>query len=39
MYNFEFPENYAIKTDYTIRKLYLLTPIMYLYYVAIGKKK
>lgn len=37
MHNFEFPENYAIKTDGTIRKRYLLTPIMYLYYVAIGK--
>ena len=35
--NFEFPENYAIKNDGTIRKRYLLTPIIYLYYVAMGK--
>lgn len=37
IHNFEFPENYAIKSDGTIRKRYLLTPIVYLYYVAMGK--
>ena len=35
--NFEFPKNYAIKSDGTIRKRYLLTPIIYLYYIAIGE--
>ena len=35
--NFEFPENLAIKPDGTLRTRYLLTPIIYLYYIAVGK--
>ena len=35
--NFEFPENLAIKNDGTFRTRYLLTPIIFLYYIAVGK--
>lgn len=35
--NFEFPENPAIKPDGTLRTRYLLTPIIFLYYIAVGK--
>ena len=35
--NFNFPDNFDIKKDGSLRKRNLLTPIIYLYYIAIGK--
>lgn len=35
--NFCFPDNFTLKQDGTVRKRNLLSPIVYLYYIAIGK--
>lgn len=35
--NLIFPENLCIKSDGTLRERYLLSPIIYLYYIAIGE--